>query len=260
MRRIGQLSAVCLLLGVAEAHAVPLSFEFAATPYSVGTVYGEVQTPPPPFDDLSFVFGASILGTFTIETDTPGAPAYRYQNGAWIETTTYYSNAVTQLALSIGDQQFSFTSSSPPVGSGVQESEISVTDLPTPVSDPLESDLYSLHVYFGPGVFSGPYSHLSAWLALHRQEQDLSLISSRDMLANLVFSENWDAFFTIYDSATPSLNYQIHAPITRLTQVTSVPEPSTAALLALGLALTASGVGARKRAGAVRGTDLRTSQ
>lgn len=246
--RIGRLSACCLLLlGVAEARAVPVSFEFDAGVYSVAWSNGGVPVPAP-FDDSSFVLGASVSGSFTIETDTLGTPVYSRRDGVYIEDGTYYSNPVTQLAFSIGDQQFSFITSRPPVGSRIVESGVTVIDLPAPDDDPTTNyDSYGFDIYFGPGLFSGPYSQLSASLSLVRMERDLSLISSRDILANLAPSENWDAFLTLYDEADLSRNYQIHAPLTSLAQITSVPEPGTTALLALGLALAATGIGTRQR-------------
>jgi hypothetical protein len=246
IRRIGQVCVACLLLAVVEAQAVPVSFQFAANAQSFGTTNGGVPVPGS-FYDSAFV-STPISGAFTIETDTLGTPAYIYQDGGLLESGAFYLNPVTELAFNIGDQQFNFATSSPPAGSNIRESTISVIDRPVPSTNPLTNyDSYNFAVYFGPGVFSGPYSHLSASLSLVRMERDLSLISSGDLLANLEPSENWDLFFTILDSASPSQNYQIHAPVTNLTQVSSVPEPGTSALLALGLVLTVAAVRARRQ-------------
>jgi hypothetical protein len=247
IKRIGQLSIACLLLSVVEAHAIPVTFEFSATTRSYGTQNGGIPVPEQ-FNDFNFVFNAPITGSFTVDTDTVGYSSYRYLNGVLTESGTGYFNAVRELSLGIGDQQFSFLASAPAGSYPPAQSFVAVADLPVPSNDPTTNyDGVDINVNLGSGVFSGAYSHLSASFSLIRTEHDLSVISSRDMLSNLTPSQNWSAFFTIYDTAVPNRNYQIWASLTDLTQVTSVPEPSTAALLALGLALTVSGVRARRR-------------
>jgi hypothetical protein len=247
IKTIGRVSIACVLLSAVEAHAIPLTFEFAAQVQSYGTLNGGLPVPAQ-FTDSSFVFNAPVSGAFTIETDTPAGSSYTYLNGVLTEVGSYYSNSVTQGALSIGDQQFNFLSSVPPGSYDDYQSGVSVTNLPVPSNDPwVNYDGVDLDINFGTGVFAGPYSHLSATLSLIRSEHDLSVISSRGLADSLVPSPNWNAFFTIYDTALPNQNYQIWARVTSFTQTASVPEPGTSALLALGLVLTVSGVSRRKR-------------
>src|SRR5690349_10903426 len=101
----------CLMLGAAQAHAVPLTFAFTGDVYSYGYGYpggSEPMPVPANFADFDWVFGAAVGGRFTLETDTPSLPSYQMLNGVRTETGSFYSNSVRELALDIGDQHFDF--------------------------------------------------------------------------------------------------------------------------------------------------------
>ncbi|MFC4310737.1 PEP-CTERM sorting domain-containing protein [Steroidobacter flavus] len=235
-------AAAVLMSFAAQSDAVPITFEFNAAPYSVGWNGSEADVPAP-FNNTANVWGSLISGSFTIESDTPATPFSIDHNGSWLTLLGSYDNPVTQADFTVAGQQFSFDSSRADA-----YSLGTVIDLPSPATDPtLNYDWIGVDINLGAGLFSGEYSHLVTTLSLSRTERDPGIIASTDLLGNLMPSTNWSVFFTIYDPGSFDW-YQIHAPVTSLTQVSSVPEPTTSALLGVALVLGFSTLGRRKRA------------
>jgi hypothetical protein len=232
-------AASALMLFAAQSHAVPITFEFSGQPYSAGI--GEDM--PAPFDNFLYVLTQPITGSFTVESDTPAVPLVIDHNGS-VSLQSYYDNPVTQLDFTVAGQQFTFDNSRPDAYSNA-----AVIDLPSPANDPtLNYDWIGVGINLGAGLFSGEYSNLVTVLSFSRSEHDLGIITSSDLVTNLTPS-NWSVFFTLYDPNGPvGSSYQIHAPLTSLTQVSSVPEPTTSALFGMALLLSFSLLGRRKRA------------
>jgi hypothetical protein len=241
---------VCLSLGMGAAQAAPITYQFTATPQGYGFGYPSELGPidvPAPFDDSDWVYGSRISGSFTIDTDVVPLTGSQYIDGVLVPTGNWYRNPITQMSLDVGDQHFDFVSVRPSAGSTIRESSIIVSDLPYPSSNPMNNrDGLDLNVNFGTELLPGAFSHLATSFSMVRSERDLSAITSRDMVENLVFTPNWSTFFSLHDGATGSY-YQIHAPLTSLTRVASVPEPGTELLLALGLGLAGSRIARRKQ-------------
>lgn len=249
--RIAKIAFACFLMHAVIAHAVPLSFQFTATGQSVSYGYPTGSNPlevPAPFSEFIWPFEAPVpvFGTFTIESDTRGRPTFTNVNGVLFEIGSSYTNPVTQLNLNIRDQQFAFSSTLPPGSCCTLESDVNIRDLPLQNSIPTTGpDSMNFTVLLGTGIFDGPYSHLEVRFSMRRFEQDLSVISSRDMVENLVYATSWTSFFTIYDPVLRS-SYQLHAPVTSLAQV-EVPEPGTLGLFAIAFALPLLAARTRKR-------------
>jgi hypothetical protein len=245
-RRIVKFSLACLMLHALTAQAIPLTYQFAApAPNGYGFGYPSGGSPPAVpahFTDFDWLASAQISGSFTIESEVVGLPSSRFLNGVLTEAGSFYRNPVTHLSLNIGDQSFEFLPTASPGAASPLQSFIHVADLPVPSNDPTTNyDGVDIDVLFGSGVLAGPFSHLEVSLSLVWTERDLSLISSRDMVENLVFSPDWHAFFSLYDRQLQS-QYQIHSTLSSFTQVAaSVPEPSSWVLFAaaLGFAATA---------------------
>jgi hypothetical protein len=224
MNRAAAFSLGCLLsLLATAAQAVPLSFRFSSVIESAPIGVGGVP--------------ASISGSFTIETDVETFPAEIFDSGALIPVGTFYWNPVLRYDLTVAGHDFSFVSNRPAFDDGIQESSFTAHDLSAPLANPLISyDLFQLDTDFGVGQFDSPFAGLSVFASLLRQEQDLTLIQSTDMVAGLTTPAQWRFFFTILDPETFT-SYQVFGAVTDLQQVIAAPEPDVAGLLVIGLGM-----------------------
>ena len=235
---IAKITLGSLLMNVLVAQAVPVTFEFSAISNGGSYGYPSEGSPlvvPSPFSDYSWSWQAPLSGSFAIESETPALAGGTYINGEWTEIGNFYFSALRQLSVTVADRQFDFAAVQPPGTYDPDQSAVVVNDLSVPLP-PINSDLYQLGANFGAGIFAGDFSHLEVRFSLLRYENDLSLMTSRDLIENVVYTPNWHAFFTIYDPVLRS-DFQIHANLTSLERVDSVPEPETLALFASGFGL-----------------------
>lgn len=239
MNRAAAFSLVCLLSLLATgAQAVPMTFRFS-TVIESGTIGfptgSEPAEAPPPFDDLFALLGTAITGSFTIETDVEPFPAEFFENGQFVTLGLFYWNPVLRYDLSVAGQDFSFVSKRPTLDDGIQESSFTSIDRPTPSSNPFTNyDLYQLDTDFGVGHFGSPFDGFDVFASLIRQEPDLTLIQSTDMVTGLTTPAQWRLFFSVFDPETTT-QFQVHGAVTDLQQVIETPEPGVAGLLAIGL-------------------------
>jgi hypothetical protein len=232
MNRAAAFFLVCLLsLLATTVQAVPLSFRFSSV---IENAAIGAEGVPPPFDDFTKVLGASITGSFTIESDVESFPAEFFENGQLVPLGLSYWNPVLRYDLTVAGQAFSFVSKRPTLEDGIQESSFTAIDRPTPSPNPFTNyDLYQLDTDFGVGQFDSPFAGLSVFATLLRQEHDLTLIQSTDMVTGLTTPAQWRIFFSIIDPETFN-TYQLHGAVMDLQQVSDTPEPGVAGLLVIG--------------------------
>ncbi len=228
MRTINAAALVTGLILLSNlAQAVPVSFNFSAISRYSGWSGDVTPVLPAPYDDFAFAFDAPIDGSFTIETDTVGQVGSMWVNGVLTPVGLYYADAIQSFDLRIRDEAFSSIAGS---------NYVVVTDLPYPDETPFgANDGVDMRASFGSGIFGAPFESYTASVSLVWSENDLSVITSTDMVETLSLVGDWSLFFNINDSATGS-NYQLYADVTELTRApVSVPEPGTSLLLGLGL-------------------------
>ncbi|HKQ15066.1 MAG TPA: PEP-CTERM sorting domain-containing protein [Steroidobacteraceae bacterium] len=229
--------ASLLALFATAAPAVPVSFTFSTV---IDSIVTDVPGPPmpPPFSQPASILGASITGSFTIETEGQIFPAVVFENNVAVPVGLFYFNPVLRYDLTVVGQPVSFVSTDP----SILESDFVAVDLTAP-RPTVPNDVFALETLFGTQS-SGPFEGLSVFAQLVRLEPDLTVIQSTDMLLGLTTPAEWSLFLTFRIPRTQPI-YQIHGNVTDLQQAIAVPEPDTARLFIVGLALL--GVAARRR-------------
>jgi hypothetical protein len=228
-----------MLMNAATAFAVPITFQFTAT--GMGHGYGgspSIPTipVPAPFADIDWTWQAPISGSFTLETDVLASPTFSNIGGVFTESGLSYRNPVRHWSLDIREQHFEFGGTLPDGPPGLVQNSVNVTDLPLAGELPPSGvDGVTMTLPLGTGVFDDPFDHLRVSFTLSRFEQDLSVITSRDMIENLVFAPNWNMRLGFLDP-TLGTGYQLTARLTSLEQV-SVPESGSLPLFAAGIGL-----------------------
>jgi hypothetical protein len=237
MKRAAPYCLACLTLFATAAQAVPVSFTFSTV---IDSVVTDVPPPPmpPPFSQPAAILGASIMGSFTIETGALTFPAVNFENGVAVPVGLFYFNPVLRYDLTVVGQPISFVSTDP----SIRESDFIAVDLTAPRPG-LPNDALVLETFFGTQS-AGPFDGLNVIAQLVRLEPDLTLIQSTDMLLGLTTPAQWGLFLTFQIPLTQT-TYQIHGTVTDLQQAIAVPEPGTARLLIVGLGLL--GLAARRR-------------
>lgn len=246
MKRVARYSVACLFTLLATAaQAVPVTFQYSTVIESVSA-----GLPPggglAPFEDPFSLLGTSVVGSFTIETDAEVFPGEIVQNGALITVGLFYWNPVVRHDVEIAGQHFSFVGARPPFdgGNGTLESNFFATDLTAPLPNPFIRDGYDLDTSFGLGQLAAPNGGLELATSLTRAEFDFTQIQSTDMLLGLTTPAEWHFFFTIFAPAT-GVGTQVHGMVTDLRQVVTAPEPGTAGLFVVSLAML--GLATRRR-------------
>src|SRR5262245_20305164 len=113
MNKAVPYALACLLTLLAtQSQAVPVSFQFSSVIQSVSLGF-EPGAGPSPYDDPDALLGASIAGSFTIETDLEIFPSEIFENGQFIPVGLFYWNPVVRFDLTVGGQSFSFVSARP---------------------------------------------------------------------------------------------------------------------------------------------------
>jgi hypothetical protein len=238
MNKAAPYLLTCLLTLLATAaQAVPVSFQFSTVIQSVSPGFPPGGGPSP-YDDPFALLGASITGSFTVETAVETFPAEVFENGQLIPVGLFYWNPVLRYDLTVAGQSFSFVSARPTFDDGIQESSFVAHDLPAPRNNPAANyDVLDLGSDFGVGQFGAPFAGLSVFADLVRSEFDLTQIQSTDMLLGLTTPAEWDFFFTVFQPET-GIGTQVHGIVTDLQQVAiATPEPGTVGLFVVGLGI-----------------------
>jgi hypothetical protein len=257
MKITTKILSAFLLVAVSSAHAVPITYQFTtsvprdfayATPGAPQGSPPDVFPLPAPFMDPATLAARTMSGTFTIESSVAPTPTNVGSDG--IPTASVYWNSVTQMSLDAFGRQVEFVQTVPPgaLPPLSVQSRISVSDIPGPTIDPNTSfDAVGINVQFGAEVFGSEFANLRTIIQLTRIERDLSLITNRNLVENLVFTPNWLVNLAFQDVANNRYFgvYTYGASLERLdAEPVSVPEPGTMGLLALGIGL---GAFARRR-------------